>query len=416
VRTLGRLRLPIAFLFLAWPLPYLSALAHVLGVIPVARPVASDDGSLFQVLNGVHPFTVSVASACSGVNGVIGCLLVGGAFLAVVRGRALRRLAWLLVAVALSWSVNLLRILVVLAVGGRWGEDVAVTWLHPVIGLVLFLAAMAVMAAALPLFGLRIATPAPPRPDDGAGRSPAVGRAGRALAVVGIATAVGGLANAQLGAFRLLADGLGTPRLGPLSEAGARLPGWTLSKGVDQPWVRRLLGGDSAWLRYTYTWDRLSGAALRSPAPVYMDVVSTASLGVLDSYGIDDCYHFHRYPVLDERLVGLGAGVTATSIVYEIPAQHAVWTAVYWEWPVVTAGGTRYERVVLNMAGNAGDGVTAPSLGRTPLTQTLSLAVADLAERGTQRPSSPDAATERDFVISFAHQVVGSTAAGGTTP
>ncbi|MGH9072527.1 MAG: archaeosortase/exosortase family protein, partial [Acidimicrobiales bacterium] len=116
-RALWRLRFPIAFLLLAWPFPYTAllagwldsfttfttgALGKVLAVVPVAQPVVGD-GSLFQVAHGGGSFVVSVASACSGANGMVGFLLIGVAFTFLVRGRRVPKAVWLAAGLTLVW-------------------------------------------------------------------------------------------------------------------------------------------------------------------------------------------------------------------------------------------------------------------------------------------------------------------------
>ena len=91
VRTLWRLRFPVIFLLFAWPLPYtkllmaqlqnftnatLVAVKAALGVASIATPAAASDGSLFNITHAGKTFQVSVASACSGVNGLVGYTLV----------------------------------------------------------------------------------------------------------------------------------------------------------------------------------------------------------------------------------------------------------------------------------------------------------------------------------------------------
>src|SRR5207253_10715826 len=110
VRALWRMPAAIAFLLLAGPLPYttvldrwlagftnvtVAALRHLVGLIPVAQPVSGGDGSLFAVTHAGRQFVVSVASACSGANGMVGFILVGVAFVALVEGRRLPKTIWL---------------------------------------------------------------------------------------------------------------------------------------------------------------------------------------------------------------------------------------------------------------------------------------------------------------------------------
>ena len=187
VRSLWRARLGIIFLFLAWPLPYtmlvmrqlqqftdatLAGVKAVLGVWPIARPLSGSGGSLFLVQHGAESFQVSVASACSGVNGLVGYTLVGIAFVAIVKGPIWRKLAWLGAGLLLIWLLNVARIILIFAVGKEWGESVALDALHPYLGLVTFSLGVLVMLALLGRFGLRLSisrpTGAKPTPPDGA--------------------------------------------------------------------------------------------------------------------------------------------------------------------------------------------------------------------------------------------------------
>ncbi len=138
VRVLWRQRLAISFLMLAWPLPYsvlllrfltkftngtLGGLKLVLKVVHVATPQPSANGSLFQVAHAGRSFPISVVSACSGVNGMVGFLLVGVAFGAVVRGPRIRKALWLTAGLALLWLINLGRILFIFWAGKVWGSQ-----------------------------------------------------------------------------------------------------------------------------------------------------------------------------------------------------------------------------------------------------------------------------------------------------
>ena len=91
-RVLWRQKLAIAFLFLAWPYPYEKYLLGVLNAFTnltllamekiavwthLAAPAASSDNAVFSVTHHGTPFSLSIVSACSGVNGVVGFLLVG---------------------------------------------------------------------------------------------------------------------------------------------------------------------------------------------------------------------------------------------------------------------------------------------------------------------------------------------------
>ena len=76
----------------------------------MAKPAGSLDGTLFVVTHHGSTFPSSVVSACSGVNSVVGFLLVGSAFAAVVRGPMVGKVLWLVGGMVLLWVINLVRI------------------------------------------------------------------------------------------------------------------------------------------------------------------------------------------------------------------------------------------------------------------------------------------------------------------
>src|SRR5664279_4603250 len=135
-RVLWRQRLAILFLFLAWPYPYqkvllgvlnaftnltLIAMQEIAAVTHLARPASSLDNTLFVVNHHGTTFALSVVSACSGVNGVVGFLLVGAAFAAVVHGPIVRKMLWLAGGMLLLLAINLGRITFIFFAGKEWG-------------------------------------------------------------------------------------------------------------------------------------------------------------------------------------------------------------------------------------------------------------------------------------------------------
>jgi exosortase/archaeosortase family protein len=426
VHALWRLKVPIAFLFLAWPVPYvrvlndylqvftnatISGLDRALHYVHVAAPAPGSDGSLFAIGQSGRTFLVSVASACAGVNGMVGFLLVGAAFAVLVRGRILSKLAWLAVGMALVWGFNLVRLLIIFAVGDRWGERVAIDALHPFIGLVTFTLAVLAMVLLLPVFRLHIGgnwISAPLRV-----RAPGSRTRRRAAGTVVIAAAaVGALANASLPQFELLAQDLGTPRLQSFSAAQAAVTGWRVQQTDVYPWVSRYFGPDATWTRYAYAPGAGGGLQTTSREPVVLDVISTSDLGTFATYGLEACYHFHNYRTLDEHRVDLGGGVTAHSVAYYNPAQRIEWLAVYWEWPVRSARGQRYERLILSttVAASATDSPANPSLVRA-----VGLLISDWI--GPSKSSRPDPrlVDSRSFLVTFGQKLVDGLAAHAQT-
>ncbi len=110
-RVLWRQKLAISFLFLAWPYPYEKYLLGVLNAFTNATLVAmekiavwthlatpsdvSTGNPLFTVDHHGTTFALSIVSACSGVNSVVGFLLVGSVFAVIVKGPIVRKVLWL---------------------------------------------------------------------------------------------------------------------------------------------------------------------------------------------------------------------------------------------------------------------------------------------------------------------------------
>jgi exosortase/archaeosortase family protein len=402
-RALWRVRIPVGLLLLAWPLPYtlflvreLEALTSVtvgavgaaLRFLPVAHAYPSDDGSLFLVMHHGTSFLVSVSSPCSGSNSMIGFLLVGGAAATQMRGSRLRKLAWLASGALLMWLFDVVRILLIFAAGSAYGEKFAVDTLHPVVGLVGVCLAVLITLRLMPLFGLRLvlptrrrahtAQPAAPR------RQPAVRRTRVAFALLLGATVAATLANTGMQRYQLLAEDLGPSRIAPAAVARASLAGWNVSWTSKYPWVTQYFGSSATWDRYVYAPTPTAHPSADSH-PVFLDLLSTSDLFTFSTYGLDACYRFHNYEVLSRGDVDLGGGLIGHEVTYHMRTSGATWTAVYWEWPVRTAVGDRYERVILSISTTrAGD--TEMAATRTALrsfADRLVSASAALAERGS---------------------------------
>jgi exosortase/archaeosortase family protein len=429
VRALWRIRAGIGFLLLAWPIPYLSALGHglraftdttlsgldaTLRVLPLAQPVKGMDGSLFSLVHNGDLFVVSVASECSGVNGFVGFLIVGTAMILVLQGSLGRKIAWLVSGLLLMWVINLARILIVFEVGRSLGPSVALNWLHPFFGLVTFNIGVLVMAFLAPAFGLAFALSAGKATSTGSpvGRQrhrPTVG--GRAaIGIVLVATLAACVLNERLQQYELVAHEMGTPRLSGFSEANASVAGWSLQQSDTYPSIRQFLGDDAAWVRYAYTpQPSVAEATLRAATPVVMDVMNTADRTSLSAFGLEACYQFHHYQIVDAHRVGLAGGVVGNQLAYRNPADNRGWVVVYWEWPIVTGAQERYERVVLSVREDgtiwqapplAPGGISAPEL-----------AMGDWLSGTSLPPVSPQLSRARQFLVGFAQQVIASSAA-----
>ena len=375
VRRMWSLKWPIAFLLLAWPVPYTLFLAAAVGrfteftahlvalftqVVPIAKAAASDD-TLFFVGSGANSFSVSVGSACSGVNGFVGFLLIGAALSYVVRGPVVQRIAWLATGLALIFALNVGRIVAILAVGAGFGQDAAINALHPFAGLVVFNIGVLAMVALVPRFGLRFIG-GNDRPG-GTGTTAAVAspvRRVRPAFVVTLGLAVVLAAtNAAYTRFEAISSGLADARLTSFDVRAMDLPGWESRFLSAFPQARQYFGSSATWDRISY-WSTPE-AALTSTRSVYVDVITTDDPGSFADYGLQACYRFHGYDIASVTTADIGAGVHAQIINYVNTKHKADWSALWWEWPYMSDGLTRYERVVVLM----GEGPKAEFTGVT---------------------------------------------------
>ena len=435
-RTLWRLKLPLLFLLLAWPPPWVFLVQHLLSgftsetlaivrailqLLPVAAPVAGGDGSLFAVVHAGRSFTLSVSPVCAGANGLVAFAVVGLALMLIVRGPLGGRLLWLGTGLLLTWVLGLVRVISILLAGALWGEAFAMDVLHPLIGLVIFNLGVIVLLAVLGWFGLRPRVFKWREATTRLGvRGRAVSRAGLGLAIAAAISVVVAAADAHLHDFQLLADDLGAPRMAPLALTASFVPGWVMTHTTSYPWARLYFGSDASWQRYQFSWQSASPAELAplSSGPITLDLISTSELESLSRYGIESCYLVHGYRVAALRRVDLGGGLIGHAISY-----HAVgsgdWTSIYWEWPVRTATGQHYERVVINYLQFGPSTIGAPEPRTDPLS-SVALGVADASGGSSTGSLSAVQLADRDFLVGFARSLVRAASqqasAGGAPP
>jgi exosortase/archaeosortase family protein len=381
VRRLWAVRSAIVFLLLAWPVPYglllgdwldaftdltAAAVRGVNDVLPAARSVETVP-DLFIVDHAGQSFVVSVGSACSGVNSLVGFILIGIALLGVVRGSLARRFVWLSAGLTIIWLLNVLRIQLVLATGALFGPGVALDVLHPVAGLVVFNVGLIAMILVVPRFGIRfieLPSSAPTGPPSA--RNGGLLRRGSVIAVGAAAALLVGIANSGYARYEVITGDLGNARLVRFDMRAAQIAGWSASfvQNLDQ--AKQFFGSQARWARLMYA--PTASARLQSSHPLYVDVIDTEDAGSLAAYTIADCYQFHHFRIDGNVSADIGAGVTANVITYFDPKDRSDWSAIWWEWPKEFDGGVRYERVVVFIPNSstvafAGFDPSAPSSG-----------------------------------------------------
>ncbi len=393
INWLWRLKASLVFLVLMWPALYLTimpgvmqsftdatnnALAKVVHVLPLGVSLTSSPGILSVHQASGTPLSVSVGTACSGADSVLGFLLIGAAILTAVGGSGRRKLVWMVVGLGLTFVVNVLRLTSILALASAGHPDLALGGYHAVIGLVLFTLVIAAMMRLLPPFGLH------PRPDvvvsgrssrlAPSAASPAATLRRRRI-VIGMMAALAllvGLANHGLAPYAAFQDGTGSPSVRPFSIASAAA-GMQVSYYQEYPWATQYFGANSSFTRYyvsgtpsTAKTPKASTASLVQSNLVYADVVRTDDKGSLDAYNLQNCFLFHNYNITTSQRIDVGNGVTALLLNYAAPGNPPQrWASVSWAWPVDYKGQTNFERITLTSSLTTGgaDADVSPSGG-----------------------------------------------------
>ena len=417
-----RLKASFIFLVLMWPALYLhlmagvmqqfadwtnAALAQIVHILPIGVSLGGQSGLL--IVNQAHaaPLQISVGTACSGANSVLGFALIGGAILTTMGGGKGRKLLWWVSGLVLCFVLNIVRLVSILALAS-WGHPgLALGGYHAVIGLILFAIAVTVMLFALPWFGLRpkaavaadgarathktdtvspskttslleehlaaraadeSTEPVAPQPAPApASATPlrqrlrTVGDQVRpwtlkrkiATGAVLFLTAVVALADHGLQPYAAFDDGSGSPTVKAFGTASAP-SGWEVYQIAEYPWATQYFGENSTWFRYTVTRPGTGAVA-------YADVVLTDDKSTLDTYNLLNCFLFHNYDIRTSQRIDLGSGVYGLLLNYTDPATNTKWGTVSWAWPVQYKGDTYYERVALTSSPLQGAPANAPS-------------------------------------------------------
>jgi exosortase len=361
VRRLWALKFPVVFLLLAWPLPYAplvgdgmqafaditaSAVAAINHWLPLARP-AVDDPTVFYIGQAPHSFAVSIGSACSGVNSLVGFLIVGGALAYAVRGSAVRRVLWLTVGLFVIWALNVVRIEAIFAVGAKFGQQAALDVLHPVAGMIVFNLGVLAMLASTNRVGLHFMHLKPEEHGALRAGSPVSRIKAPLIMVAGLALTLG-VVNAGYSRYEAITGDLGTAKLNPFDIRQAAVPGWTVQYVGKFEQVKQFFGQASTWDRMLYS--STPASSLRASRPLYVDVINTDDPNTFAAFGLEACYTFHGYFIETSVDVDLGSGIRAQILDYHNPKVGNDWSAIAWEWPYSHQGKTWYERVVVFMS------------------------------------------------------------------
>jgi exosortase len=412
VRVAWRQKVALGYLFLGWPWIYTTVLLGTLGgftsltlsglnaalkVVPVAQTVPGNAG-LYQVIHHGRVFPISVVTACSGVDGMVGFFLIGAALAATVSGSWIRKSLWLATGLVLLWITNLARLLLIFWTGEKAGEHVALGILHPVAGLVVFCLGVALMALLMRPFGLnRVASTGTVRTRVRSGLN-AAPRVFAALGVLLVSAVILSVNDSSLKSYNLVATATGEPKIGSFLADPANPTGWAATFETEYTINKPLFGEDSRWFRYLYASTSPGLSNLHSTLPITADVIDAGSLSGFDAYGVTACYSFHGYTLRDVDTVNLGDGINGQALSYSGGSTNQNWSIVYWIVPVDTGSGTRFERVILYLQNTPAGTVsispgTAGSAQLTDATKSVD-------------PVQRRLLTNQDFLVAFARQVI----------
>jgi exosortase/archaeosortase family protein len=388
VRSLVVLWPGLAYLALSWPLPVAAAVELVSG--PVARltstlvqtilailpwgpaPVRQGTDLLLHVQGFRGDVDVAVTSACSGLSGLLGFLVVGVALLHLYDGRLRDKGAWLASGLGLVLVLNVLRILGLVAVAATLGPRFALDVLHPVVGVLLLNIDVALMLLLVGRFGLVRRSLVPVATDNPlhAVGPEQRGRNRRLWLRVGVlllVTAQLGVLNMQMAQAAPVYRNAGLTSIQSLSDVlqDATALGYTTRSSTEQRWARRYFGADSRWQRFV-----LESADPDVPT-VWADVLDTNSLASLRAHSTMSCYRLHQQDVRSRRTVELSNGVLVESFVVEMAG--GTWHVVSWQRPIERGARLGHERITLMASSIEGEFAREfqPPVGRDGLRRRL---------------------------------------------
>ncbi|MDH7473716.1 MAG: exosortase/archaeosortase family protein [Anaerolineae bacterium] len=151
--ALRRWLFPLAYLILAVPLPFVDAFATYLqGLTAQAATALARLLGVSAISEGgritLTSCSLVVGAPCSGMRSLVALLALAAVLAYLLRGFWLRRGILLGLAVPLAVVANVVRVLSLLLVADRWGEDMALRYWHTFSGLMFFMAALGLLIGA----------------------------------------------------------------------------------------------------------------------------------------------------------------------------------------------------------------------------------------------------------------------------
>lgn len=318
-------------ILVGWAVGILIAFSHIVNWLTPSSPVGT-----FSVLYQHHPFLVVVAQACSGADSLLGSAIIIPTLWFLFKG-PLRNKLWLsIIALVGALVLNWVRLAIIVFAVHAIGPDITFTYIHPVLGFVLF----ALLAVGIVLL-LRPFHLQPPSQKSLKTQLQPPG-----WVRITISVAVSGLALTLLWPlFSVPRGSFGNPA--PVATFNIKhflpaLSQFAKSK-VYYANESSVLGPGSATQADMYTLQSGgSGQAL-------LELWNTPSAGALATYGFTACLLYHGDNFAAVKSFQLEPGVVATAYAVTLPANtvggpRSTYIDVEWSSAIRVHGTTQYMR------------------------------------------------------------------------
>lgn len=412
----------LLYLLLVWPYPFIL-LHQVMG--PVLANLTAFFGGLvvrglalpfrippespnYFVSTGQQQFTLIISDVCSGTNAAMGFLVAGLPLALTWSGPRRSKLLWLLTGTLAAFLSNLLRVGILLCLSATAGVDFALGTVHPVLGLLLFVAVFAGMLGLARRYGLSLhngqATPFP---------MPRLAKGGYSLGVatVALATAVLAVGQTGLDQFGLLSpDSVPTVAVREATALLPEIPGWRREEEEDISW-QDLFGSDSHSRLVAYR---------AGEASVVVQFVATPDRGSLGTYSPEQCSMYHGERIVGVCGVNLGHGISARLVETRLrrgedqPILNGA--TLYWLMPFTVEERRYHARIALLIDEEmmAAQPLAASQSSTAPV-QQLQNWLNTTFSLYPPAPSQPEFADLDAYAVAFGRQMVEAIVGGGAT-
>jgi hypothetical protein len=353
IRTLWRVRLGIAFLFLCMLAPMTPSIERLLGATGLPLP---------------------------GTRSAVAYAILALALASFASGRFIVKALFVVAGVVIFLALALAADAALLVAGPQIALDGAPT---QVLELVVLIVSAVISIGLLRVFRLHVSmaglqrTPRYQVLRELSFRSPEARIAVpvAALMVVTLAVALALIAESSFPRYGAVLTDDGRPRLESGSIGRINIPGWSIQPAGSLAWTERYYGPGAGGNRYRLICTCVSagsGSAVSSSS-IFVDSIRSNQDRPLSLPEHALIHAIHGARLVSLTRVDLGGGVIGHAAVYR-PQSAPDWIAIYWDWPVLDHSGARYEHMVVEASGASTEGLpvaTAQGGGLQPIGMLL---------------------------------------------